>query len=37
LSGDNPAPARHQVVESPEFKPPVDAYQLRQLALTAVK
>jgi hypothetical protein len=29
LSGDDPAPARHQVVELPEFKPLVDEYRLR--------
>jgi hypothetical protein len=32
LSGDDPAPQRHQVVELPEIKPLVDEYRLHQLA-----
>lgn len=32
LSGDDPDPVRHQVVELPEFKPLVDEHRLHQLA-----
>lgn len=35
LSGDDPAPLRHQVVELPEIKPLVDEYRLHRLVCPA--